>query len=105
LLCFLACAVDAVSYLRLGHVLTANMTGNTVLLGLALSQTNLRAMMRSGCALVGFLIRLCGGSATRGRFEDAFQDHLARRRLDGKPRIAHHFAVCDNCPLSTPQDR
>jgi hypothetical protein len=34
-------------------------------------------------------IRLCGGNTTRGRLEDAFQVH---------PRIAHHFAVCDNCP-------
>jgi len=39
LLLLLACvagSVDAVSYVGLGHVFTANMTGNTVLLGLAL---------------------------------------------------------------------
>ena len=30
--------MDAVSYLMLGRVFTANMTGNTVLLGLALVQ-------------------------------------------------------------------
>ena len=29
--------VDAVSYLGLGHVFTANMTGNIVLLGFAIS--------------------------------------------------------------------
>ena len=31
-------SVDAISYLGLGHVFTAMMTGNTVLLGLALAQ-------------------------------------------------------------------
>jgi hypothetical protein len=46
----------AVSDLRLGYVYTANMTGNTVLLGLALSQADTRAMLRSGCALAGFLM-------------------------------------------------
>jgi hypothetical protein len=38
-------------------------------------------------------------------FEDAFQDHLARWRLDGKPRTARRFAVYKNCPLPTPHDR
>ena len=32
--------VDAVSYLALGRVFTANMTGNTVLLGLSLVQAH-----------------------------------------------------------------
>jgi uncharacterized membrane protein YoaK (UPF0700 family) len=34
--------VDAVSYLLLGRVFTANMTGNTVLLGLAIVRRNRR---------------------------------------------------------------
>ncbi len=38
-------------------------------------------------------------------FEDAFQDHMARWRLDGKPRTARRFAVYKNCPLPTPHDR
>ena len=38
-------------------------------------------------------------------FEDAFQTHIARWRLDGKPRTARQFAVYKNCPLPTPQDR
>ena len=38
-------------------------------------------------------------------FEDAFQAHMARWRLDGKPRTARQFAVYKNCPLPTPQDR
>jgi uncharacterized membrane protein YoaK (UPF0700 family) len=58
LLLLLACvagSVDAVSYVGLGHVFTANMTGNTVLLGLALGQAEHGAVVRSGLALVGFL--------------------------------------------------
>ena len=38
-------------------------------------------------------------------FEEAFQTHMARWRLDGKPRTARQFAVYKNCPLPTPQDR
>lgn len=38
-------------------------------------------------------------------FEEAFQDHMARWRLDGKPRTSRQFSVYKNCPLPTPQDR
>ena len=38
-------------------------------------------------------------------FEGAFQTHMARWRLDGKPRTARQFAVYKNCPLPTAQDR
>lgn len=38
-------------------------------------------------------------------FEAAFQAHMAAWRLDGKPRTARRFAVYQNCPLATPEDR
>ena len=38
-------------------------------------------------------------------FEAAFHAHMAAWRLDGKPRTARRFAVYQNCPLSTPEDR
>jgi hypothetical protein len=38
-------------------------------------------------------------------FEAAFQGHMARWRLDGKPRTARRFSVYNNCPLPTPEDR
>src|SRR4051812_32024308 len=38
-------------------------------------------------------------------FEAAFQDHMAARRLDGKPRTARRFTIYRTCPLATPQDR
>jgi Helix-turn-helix of DDE superfamily endonuclease len=38
-------------------------------------------------------------------FEGAFQAHMARWRLDGKPRTSRQFSVYKNCPLPTPEDR
>jgi hypothetical protein len=38
-------------------------------------------------------------------FEAAFQAHMARWRLDGKPRTSRQFSVYKNCPLPTPEDR
>ena len=47
--------VDAVSYLALGRVFTANMTGNTVLFGLALVQRDGGAIVRTALALGAFV--------------------------------------------------
>jgi uncharacterized membrane protein YoaK (UPF0700 family) len=62
LLAFTAGCVDAVSYLGLGHIFTANMTGNTVLLGLALGQAQWLAALRSAVALAGYLAGAAGGA-------------------------------------------
>jgi len=51
-----ASAVDAISYLGLGHVFTANMTGNAVLLGVAIGQGQGLAALRSMIALAGFVL-------------------------------------------------
>ena len=51
-----ASAVDAISYLGLGHVFTANMTGNAVLLGVAIGQGQGLAALRSIVALAGFVV-------------------------------------------------
>jgi uncharacterized membrane protein YoaK (UPF0700 family) len=55
--------IDAVSYLGLGHVFTANMTGNVVLLGFAAAGTPGLSFFRSGLALVAFVV----GAAIGGR--------------------------------------
>jgi uncharacterized membrane protein YoaK (UPF0700 family) len=62
LLTLAASSVDAISYLGLGHVFTAMMTGNTVLLGLALAQGEALAALRSILALVGFAIGVFAGA-------------------------------------------
>jgi uncharacterized membrane protein YoaK (UPF0700 family) len=54
--------VDAVSYLGLGNVFTANMTGNTVLLGIALGRGAHLAVLRSLAALAGFCIGVVAGA-------------------------------------------
>src|SRR5436309_12530261 len=53
-LTFAAGSVDAISYLALGRVFTANMTGNIVLLGLAVAQSLGPQTERSVVALAAF---------------------------------------------------
>ena len=47
--------IDAVSYLRMGHVFVANMTGNVVFLGLALEPGSGLSLPASAVAIGGFL--------------------------------------------------
>jgi len=55
--------VDALSYAALGHVFTSNMTGNIVLLGLALGTVQAGGALRSAGALAGFAAGALLGSA------------------------------------------
>jgi uncharacterized membrane protein YoaK (UPF0700 family) len=55
--------VDAVSYLGLGHVFTANMTGNLVLLGFAVAGAPGLSVARSLTSLIAFL----SGAVVGGR--------------------------------------
>lgn len=61
LLSVAAGSTDATSYLGLGHVFPANMTGNTVLLGIGLATDDLSSAGRSAVALGGFVL----GAAVR----------------------------------------
>jgi uncharacterized membrane protein YoaK (UPF0700 family) len=65
--------VDAVSFLALGHVFTANMTGNVVFLGFAASGAAGVSIVRSGIALVAFLL----GAAAGGRMAFQLMSHPA----------------------------
>ncbi len=58
-LTFSAGYLDAVSYVGLGHVFTANMTGNTVLLGIAIAGMHSTRVIGSLLALAGY----CSGVA------------------------------------------
>lgn len=57
-----ASGVDAISYLGMGHVFVANMTGNTVLLGLSLGQGHGIAALRAIVALIAFAIGVAVGA-------------------------------------------
>ena len=54
--------VDAISFLGLGSVFTANMTGNTMLLGIALGRGDLPGALRSLIALAGFCLGATAGA-------------------------------------------
>jgi uncharacterized membrane protein YoaK (UPF0700 family) len=55
-------AVDAASYVGLGHVFAANMTGNTVHLGMAVGHASPIDIGRAGSALLGFLLGVAAGA-------------------------------------------
>lgn len=64
--------VDAISYFALGRVFTSNMTGNVVLLGLAVGQGEGIRALRSAVAFAGFALgaligAFVAGHAERGR--------------------------------------
>lgn len=61
--------VDAVGYLAFEHVFVANMTGNSVLLGIATVEGHSAATLRSVLALAGFLV----GAAVGTTLTDARQ--------------------------------
>src|ERR1700758_3189087 len=68
--------VDAVSYLGLGHVFTANMTGNVVLMGFRLGGASGISLSRSVIALVCFMLGAVAGGRM-GRRLDAGQSRIS----------------------------
>jgi uncharacterized membrane protein YoaK (UPF0700 family) len=59
--------VDAVSYLQLGHVFVANMTGNIVFLGFALFDATAFSIPASLVAIAAFLVGAVAGGAIGAR--------------------------------------
>ncbi|WP_322907617.1 YoaK family protein [Paenibacillus campi] len=55
LLCFVAGIVDVIGYLNLGRVFTANMTGNIIVMGMAIGNLHTVSFLRSGVAFAGFI--------------------------------------------------
>jgi uncharacterized membrane protein YoaK (UPF0700 family) len=81
--------VDAVSFLSLGHVFTANMTGNIVLLAFATAHVSGLSIARSLTALLSFLI----GAIFGGRI-------MARAGADSQIRFAAQAFVLEVVFLS-----
>ena len=69
--------VDAASYLRLGHVFVANMTGNIVFLGFALAGAQGLSAITSLIALAAFLLGAAGGGRLGARSGE-HRGHLLR---------------------------
>lgn len=62
-------STDAVSFLGLGRVFTANMTGNLVLLGVAIGQGQLAGSIRSVIAFLAFVVGVLAGVRVTSRTE------------------------------------
>ncbi len=69
--------VDAVSYIALGHVFVANMTGNVVFLGFALAGASGLSAPASLAALGAFLLGAVAGGRLAARYEGHRGRHLA----------------------------
>ena len=82
-------STDAISYLGLGKVFPANMTGNTVLLGVGIAQGAPSAAARSALALAGFL---AGATMTAFAIASTNKPKLLRRGLAGE--LAVLAAAC-----------
>lgn len=76
---FAAGCVDAITYLR-GHVFTANMTGNSVLLGIAIGEGRGPAAASSVVALIAFIIGVLLGAFLAGEGGDKVRTFTAVRR-------------------------
>jgi uncharacterized membrane protein YoaK (UPF0700 family) len=70
--------VDAVSYLGLGRVFTANMTGNIVFLGFGIAGSGGLPVVAPLVSLVAFLVGAGGGGILAARLAERQPDHLAR---------------------------
>src|SRR5919201_5331167 len=83
---FLTCVsglVDAFSYLQLGHVFVANMTGNIVFVGFALAGAGGLSLSSSAVAVLSFFV----GALVAGR--------LARSVQFGPPRLLRAMAASE----------
>ncbi|MFE2068085.1 YoaK family protein [Streptomyces sp. NPDC059467] len=69
--------IDAVSYLGLGHVFTANMTGNVVIIGFAAVGVPGFSVLGSLVSLAAFLV----GAGVAGRLETAMRHRTPPSRL------------------------
>lgn len=94
-LAFTAGYIDALSYLGLNRVFTANMTGNTVLLGIALAQFDGAGAARSGLALTGFLAGAAVGAWIAERdHSDTLWPRAVMHALTLESVVLLGFAAC-----------
>jgi uncharacterized membrane protein YoaK (UPF0700 family) len=70
--------VDAVSFLGLGHVFTANMTGNIVFLGFGIAGSGGLPVLAPLISLGSFLLGAGGGGVLAERMGDRHREHVAR---------------------------
>ena len=106
LLAWTSGCLDALGFLELGRVFTANMTGNTVLFGMAIAQGDWQAMVRSLIALVGFSLGVIFGTWLIRHNYEQHQQHWTpqiTRALLVEACILLLFALLWAFVLRTPQ--
>src|SRR4051794_12108218 len=77
-LTFTTGVVDAVSYLALGRVFTANMTGNVVFLGFGIAGAGGLPVVAPLLSLGSFLLGAGAGGVLARRMGDRQREHIAR---------------------------
>ena len=87
---------DALGYLGLGHVFTANMSGNTALLGLHVTQGDGAAALRSLTALLAFGLGLAIGAWIAGQSRGGPWPRAVTRALAVETAILAAFAIASS---------
>ena len=85
-------SVDAITYLT-AHVFTANMTGNTVLLGIAAGQARAEPVVSSLLALIAFVIGVVLGALAVSEEESVSAGAAVRRAVWVETAIMAFFAL------------
>ena len=93
LLCLIAGFVDGFGYFALGHVFAANMTGNTVLLAVALAAGDWPAVGRFGATLAAFAVGVAGAALLRRRDASPLPPLLLEAAILGLSYVPGPFAT------------
>jgi uncharacterized membrane protein YoaK (UPF0700 family) len=93
LLSLAAGSADAAGFIGLGHVFTSNMTGNVVLLGIAIGQGHIAYAAHSLYVLIIFMLAAAlGGRIARGLADEDWP-HIAARLIALEKIVLLLFAV------------
>ncbi|MFJ6204514.1 YoaK family protein [Bacillus pumilus] len=99
-LCLSAGIVDVIGYLSLGHVFTANMTGNIVLLGIAAGSSLQLTALHSITALSGFVLGVLLAVVIGGKHEKTFWPKAVTRIFIIEVMILLLFALMTIFPYT-----
>ena len=93
LLSLAAGSADAAGFIGLGHAFTSNMTGNTVLLGIAIGQGHIADAARSFYVIVVFMLGVAFGARAGRNVADQDWPGLAARLVGLEKIILLLFAI------------
>jgi uncharacterized membrane protein YoaK (UPF0700 family) len=97
--------VDAVSFLKLGNVFVANMTGNVVFLGFGLTRKTIKSSLASRVAIAAFLLGALGGGRVARRHGGHRGSHQAIAATIGLAGFLVALLICLGWGYQTPGPR